>query len=292
MSDAAAGNPWVHELRDALRGVCGGMLFGVPLLYTQEVWYVGSYTRAPRLLGMLLLALAPTFFLAHTAGFRGSKDVRYRDAAKDSVEALALALVCAAGVLLLLRQVTTQTPLGPALGRVVLEAVPFAIGMALSRHFLAGAPDEGQDPDDEQQRHSHGRLPSANPTVTDLGATAIGAIFVALNIAPTDEIQIIAATMTPAWLLGVLLASLVISYCIVFMAGFGDEQRRRRQRGVLQHPLTETVVSYLVSLLMAAGMLWFFQRLELGDPWYLALTYVVVLGLPSAIGGAAGRLAV
>lgn len=174
---------------------------------------MGSYTRAPRLLGILLLALAPTFFLTHTAGFRGSKDVRYRDAAKDSVEALGLAIVCAAGVLLLLRQVTTQTPLGPALGRVVLEAVPFAIGMALSRHFLAGAPDESQDPD-EERRHSHGRLPSTNSTVADLGATAIGAIFVALNIAPTDEIQIIAATMTPAWLIGVLLASLVISYCI------------------------------------------------------------------------------
>lgn len=291
MGHAGADNPWVHELRDALRGVCGGMLFGVPLLYTQEVWYVGSYTRAPRLLGMLLLALAPVFFLAHTAGFRTSRDVRYRDAAKDSVEALGLAIVCAAGVLLLLRQVTTQTPAAPALGRIVIEAVPFAIGMALSRHFLAGAPDEGQDPD-EGRRHSHGRLPSTNPTVADLGATAIGAIFVALNIAPTDEVQIIAATMTPAWLLGVLLASLVISYCIVFMAGFGDQQRRRRQQGVLQHPLTETVVSYLVSLLMAAAMLWFFQRLELGDPWPLALTYVVVLGLPSAIGGAAGRLAV
>ncbi|CAN5291037.1 hypothetical protein BH20ACT9_BH20ACT9_17100 [soil metagenome] len=121
MSDAGPDNPWVHELRDALRGVCGGMLFGVPLLYTQEVWYVGSYTRAPRLLGVLLLALVPTLFLAHTAGFRSSKDVRYRDAAKDSVEALALSLVCAGGVLLLLRQVTTQTPLGPALGRVVLR---------------------------------------------------------------------------------------------------------------------------------------------------------------------------
>ncbi len=291
MSDAGADNPWVHELRDALRGMCGGMLFGVPLLYTQEVWYVGSYTRAPRLLGVLLLALVPTFFLVHTAGFRGSKDVRYRDAAKDSVEALALSVVCAGGVLLLLRQVTTQTPLGPALGRVVLEAVPFAIGMALARHFLAGAPDENQDTG-EERRHSHGRLPSTNSTMADLGATAIGAIFIALNIAPTDEVQIIAAAMSPGWLLGVLLASLVISYCIVFMAGFGDQQRRRRQQGALQHPLTETVVSYLVSLLMAGVMLWLFQKLELGDPWHLALTYVVVLGLPTAIGGAAGRLAV
>ena len=35
--------------------------------------------------------------------------------------------------------------------------------------------------------------------------------------------------------------SLVISYGIVFEAGFGDQQARREQQGILQHPVTETM---------------------------------------------------
>ena len=35
-------NPWRSELNDIVRGGCGGFLFGIPLLYTMEVWWIGS----------------------------------------------------------------------------------------------------------------------------------------------------------------------------------------------------------------------------------------------------------
>ena len=91
--------------------------------------------------------------------------------------------------------------------------------------------------------------------------------------------------------LGVMAFSLVVSYVIVYEAGFGDEEKRRQERGVLQHPLTETAVSYVVALAIAALMLLFFGGLA-GAPASWALQQTVVLGLPAAIGGAAGRLAV
>lgn len=52
------------------------------------------------------------------------------------------------------------------------------------------------------------------------------------------------------------------------------------------------MLSYLVSLLSAAFMLWFFHRLGPNDPWQIWLSYTIVLGLPATVGGAAGRLAV
>jgi uncharacterized membrane protein len=50
-------------------------------------------------------------------------------------------------------------------------------------------------------------------------------------------------------------------------------------------------MSYLVSLVAAVIMLWFFERLTLSDPWTMWLEQTLVLGLPATIGGAAGRLA-
>lgn len=270
------------------------MLIGIPLLYTMEVWWIGSYTGASRMFAVLVFTFVPVFLLNRTSGFRSSRDVRLADAAVDSVEAVALGVLCVTGVLVLLREITTATPLGEVVGKIVYEALPFSLGVALARHFLLRSRDE----DDEEQmgdtqpdRHP---VPdtSINATVSDLGATVIGAVFVAFNIAPTDEIPMLAAATSPAWLLAILAASLVISYCIVFVAGFSSQAKRRRQKGWLQHPLTETVVCYLLSLLSAAFMLWIFQRLRLEAPWSLSLSHVVILGLPAAVGGAAGRLAV
>jgi putative integral membrane protein (TIGR02587 family) len=100
------------------------------------------------------------------------------------------------------------------------------------------------------------------------------------------------AAASPPWLLAIVIASLLISYSIVFMAGFTTQQKRMQQPGLFQRPITETLVSYLISLVAAALMLWFFHRLTFTDPWTLWLEHTVILGLPATIGGAAGRLAV
>jgi putative integral membrane protein (TIGR02587 family) len=276
-----------QELVDVVRAVSGGMLFGIPLLYTMEVWWIGSETQPSRMLGILALTFVPVLLLIRTSGFRTTKDTRWRDAVMDSVETVALGLVSVAVLLVLLREVTTSSPLQEALGKIVYEATPFSIGIALAQHVLRRGRAQGDDDSKEGKRSER----DVHGTVADIGATAIGAIFVAFNVAPTDEVPMLAAAMPAAWLVGLMVASLVVSYCIVFVAGFADEEHRRSQPGVLQHPMTETVAAYLVSLLCAAAMLWFFQRLSAEDPYQLSLAHVVVLGLPAAVGGAAGRLA-
>ena len=65
-----------------------------------------------------------------------------------------------------------------------------------------------------------------------------------------------------------------------------------QQQGIFQRPLSETVFSYLLSLVVAATLLWLFKQLEFADPWNVWLERTIVLGLPAAIGGSAGRLAV
>ena len=286
--------PWAREAVELVRGVAGGMLFGIPLLYTMEVWWAGTYAHPQRMVAVLATTFLIVLLLMRTTGFRSTKDVRWIDAAMDTVEAVALGIVCVAGVLFLLRELTLQTPLQETLGKVVYEATPFSIGVAVAYTVLRrgrAASDEddrdGKDGETEDEADD-----GVNATLADIGATAVGALFVAFNIAPTDEIPMIASAMAPAWQLALIVATLLISYGIVFGAGFANQEQRRQQPGVLQHPLTETVASYLVALLAAAAMLWFFQRFDLAAPWEMTLSHVIVLGLPAAVGGAAGRLAV
>lgn len=285
-------NSWSSELDDFIRGVSGGFLFGIPLLYTMEVWWVGSYSEPPRMLVAIAATLVVVFLLNRIEGFRKSDCVRLSDTVMDSIETLAIGIICTTCVLILLQEITLSTPLGEALGKLIFESVPFSIGVALSRSFLSG--DREESPDDQHSPPSRGRTKidrvSLNATLKDVGVTLIGTIVIAFNIAPTDEIPMLAAGISPPWLLVMIAASLLISYGIVFEAGFVNQAKRRQQQGIFQRPISETIAAYLVSLTAAMLMLCFFQQLTFEDPWSTWLSYTIILGLPATVGGAAGRL--
>ena len=284
----SADGPWADEITDLARAAAGALLFGVPLLYTMEVWWAGVRATPAQSLVVLALAFGVATVLNHTAGFRQTRDVRLIDAVADAVEVVGWSLVLAAVLLFLLHEITMDTPRSVALGKIAFEAVPLSIGAALAAHFLQESRDGGGSGGDDDSAPADGQ--SRNDTLADLGATAIGAVFVALNIAPTNEVPMLDSAMGPPRVLALLAASLIISYAIVFVAGFSGQSGRREQIGILQHPLTETIVCYLVSLVVAGGMLWAFHRTE--GPWTISLTHIVVLGLPAAVGGAAGRIAI
>lgn len=293
---------WRFELQDLVRATSGGFLFGIPLLYTMEVWWIGSFTGPAQMLAVLATTYLIVLLLNRTDGFRQLRPDSLKQSAIDSIEAIAIALLCALGTLLLLQQVTLETPLSEALGKIVLEATPFALGVALARSILQEDDDDDNSEGDarpnadKRPAEEAGAAPALtlleSDTLRDLGATLVGALIIAFNIAPTDEISMLEAAIAPPGLLAVIAASLALSYCIVFAAGFASQKRRQQQQGLFQHPLSETVISYLVSLLLAAAMLWFFHRLGPSDPWQLWFKDTLILGLPATIGGAAGRLAI
>jgi putative integral membrane protein (TIGR02587 family) len=278
-------SPWHQELNDLIRGVSGGFLFGIPLLYTMEVWWIGSSVKPLRLLIAIALTFTIVFLLNQTTGFRNAADIRFRDAVVDSVEAMALGIFCTSCVLIMFQEITLDTPLGEALGKLIYESVPFALGVALSNQFL-------NDESEETEKPSKGQKQQLNGTVADIGATLIGGIIIAFSIAPTDEVPMLAASTSGPWLLVLIFASLLISYAIVFAANFSNQSKRQKQEGIFQDPFSETVISYLASLIASALMLCFFDKLNFTDPWEVWLRYTLILGLPTTVGGAAGRLAI
>ncbi|HEY9725436.1 MAG TPA: TIGR02587 family membrane protein [Chroococcales cyanobacterium] len=287
-------NSWLEEFDDIIRGASGGFLFGIPLLYTMEVWWIGSQTSPALMLGILAVTFVVVFLLNRTEGFRKYKTKQFLDTAIDSVQALAVGMVCTTCILVLLGEIRWETPLNEALGKLILESVPFALGTALAHAIFSGdrwSASQGKDADNLGDRAKKTNDSELNATLADIGATLIGAIIIAFNIAPTDEVPMLDASVSPSWLLGLIAASLIISYCIVFEAGFTTQEKRLKQQGIFQRPISETVVCYLVSLLASALMLVFFHRLTFSDPWTVWLSYTIILGLPATIGGAAGRLA-
>lgn len=293
---------WGSEVTDLVRAASGGLLFGIPLLFTVEVLWTGQHTSPQRMLVVLLLSFVPLLVLNRTEGFRSKRDVTFVDAVMDAVEGVALGILLVCGALVLLGEIDGETPLRIALGKIAYQVMPFCIGIGVARHILRpkgdasrssdggdGDDDEGGDGGDDSAAATNGDR-QINATVADIGASVIGSVFIALSIAPTDEVPLLAASRSPLWLLAIIGVSLVVAYSIVFVAGFAGQQQRHEQPGALQHPVTETVVSYLAALASSWAMLAIFQRAD--GPWHVTLAHVVVLGLPAAIGGAAGRLAV
>ena len=286
---------WAVELQAILRGAAGSFLFGIPLLYTVEVWAIGSSTDSLRLLAVQAVTFVVVLLLTQIEGFRRSLSIRPIETVLESIEALGIGIICAAIALGLLRRITLETPLSEALGKLIFEGVPFSLGVTLARSTL-------------DRRRSSQRRTLADPvipavavslrstvgsafkdTLVDIDATIIGAIVIAFSIAPTEEIPIIASALPPLWLLLVMAASLLISYIIVFASGFTN-RRERSQRGLLLSPVAETLLAYIVVLIASALMLVFFQQLSGNDPWQEWLGNIIVLGLPASVGGAAGRI--
>ena len=86
--------------------------------------------------------------------------------------------------------------------------------------------------------------------------------------------------------------TLAVTYVIVFEGGFAQAQSPAANRGPFQHPITETVLAYFVSLLVALITLYLFHQIRLDDSAGTTIARMLVAGMPIAVGGAAGRLVV
>ncbi len=276
---------WQRELDDVVRGFSGAFLFGIPLLYTMEMWWLGLHLAEWTLLLMLALAFATNLGLAHFAGFKRAGHTFGRTL-EQATDAVAIGAVAATVVLLVLDRIALGDPLASVVGQVIVQAVPLSIGASVANAIFGPHGERSR-----QGAEQRGDEQSARQAfVADFGATIIGAIFLAFSIAPTDEVPMLAAELDYGHTLALIALSLLLTYVIVFASGFGTGQHE--QQGPFQSPLTETVLAYVLSLLVALVALFLFDRIEWSDPLGEIVAMVLVLGLPAAVGGAAGSLVV
>lgn len=292
MAALATAADWHEELDSLQRGVTGGFLVGIPLIFTMETWWIGESVSMPRALLFLVTAYVINLGFVAFAGFHRREAGSHRPFG-DALEATAVAIVATTVTLALLHQLRPGQPLDVIVGRIAVDTLPVSLGVSIANHILApretrlGAEDGTDDGGDGGETTA--RL---NPIVRDVGAAFAGALFLSLNIAPTEEVPMLATEVPTLLLVAVIIFSLLVSYAIVFAAGFGGQESRLATPGLFQRPLTETVLAYMVSLVTCVVILWLFGQIDRRTDPYMAYAQLVLLGLPASIGAAAGRLAV
>ncbi len=279
---------WHGELDGVLRGLTGGFLIGIPLIYTMETWQAGETMSPGKALVFLICAYALNLAFVTFAGFHREEPGSLRPVG-DALEATALAIVAAAASLALLHQIEWDLPTNVVIGRIAINTLPISIGVSIANHLLGRRETRSGAGSGEREEPSD--LSASQAILLDLGAAVVGALFLSVSIAPTDEISVLATEIPFEYLPLIILFSLIVSYGIVFVAGFGGQERRLQSVGPFQRPITETVITYLMSLVTATALLTLFGKITVDTDWALIYSQVVILGLPAAIGGAAGRLA-
>jgi putative integral membrane protein (TIGR02587 family) len=272
-----------RTLQEYARGVTGGLLFSLPLLYTMEVWWAGFIARPLRLLIYLLAGFLLLFGYNRYAGLR--EDASWADVAFEAVEELGLGLLVSAGILWLIGQIDSGMPAAEILGKVVVEAVPAAIGVSVGAAQFGG---DGKGSQGMKGRDDKENLSLSGHVVLGL----CGAALFASNVAPTEEILQIAVESTSWRLLGLALLSLALGGIILFYSDFTGSRPLRPGIGLkagLGTVLSLSVISYAVALAASAFILWFFGRFD-GVSLATGIAQTVTLGVASSLGASAGRL--
>lgn len=271
---------WSDELTAFNRAFAGAAIFGIPLVFTMEMWWIGKTLSLTQLMIAMAVGLLANLGLAYVAGFRADHSLAM--AVDQAVDATAVGLVGAAALLITLNQLRITDGFEHGTGMVMLLSIPLSLGASVARQVFRNRGSKSLNGE------SDSKLSAWQGVLSDVGATVIGGIFIGISIAPTDEVVMIAAGMTQPHLFAMILVSLLLSYLIVFASGFDESS----PPGPFQHPIVETMLAYTISLIVAFAMLLMLDRMTLDDPLTEIIRQTVVFALPVTIGGAGGRLVI
>ncbi len=256
------------------RAFGGALLFGFPLLMTMEMWELGFHMERWRLALFLVLGLPLVFGLAYYAGFRRARS--RIDDLLDALAALAVGFVVSLIMLGLFGLIDWTEPLAANVGKLALQAIPAAMGAVLARKQFAGADGDGGDDDHAASYRG------------ELFLMTAGALFLAFNVAPTEEMILIAYMMGPAHTVALVVVSLLLLHLLVYRLGFAGQETNA---GPLQAFVEFTLPGFAIALLVSLYVLWTFGRMDGLAPMEIVST-MIVLGLPASLGAALARLVV
>jgi putative integral membrane protein (TIGR02587 family) len=259
------------------RAFGGAIVFSLPLLMTMEMWWLGFYMDRLRLALFILLMIPLLVALDHFAGFK--ETASWGEDVIDGIIAYGVGIVASTVVLVMLNILQAEMPWRELIGKIALQAVPASFGAVIATSQLGGG---------EGGNHQTSRR-EATGYPTELLLMGAGAIFLAFNVAPTEEMILIAYRLTPWHALALGLASIAMMHAFVYAVEFHGAPQRPQGTPGWSIFLRFTVVGYALALLVSVYVLWTFGRYDSGS-LAVHLKEAIVLGFPSALGAAAARL--
>jgi putative integral membrane protein (TIGR02587 family) len=249
------------------------MIFSLPLLMTMEMWWLGFYMSRLRL-ALLLTVLIP--FLTALSHYRGfEKTVGWIDDLLDAFVAYGVAFLAAAATLPLFGALRWTMPLDEIVGKLALQAVPGSIGALLARSQLGTREEQ-----DREVKESYG---------FEIFLMAVGGLFLSLNVAPTEEVTMIAFRISPWHVMILVGLSLAAMHALVYFLEFRGGHQIPEQASGFGLFLRYTLAGYAICLLVSLYVLWTFGRTD-GIAARQVLAMGFVLSFPASLGAAATRL--
>jgi putative integral membrane protein (TIGR02587 family) len=260
------------------RAFGGALLFALPLLMTMEMWWLGGFSmERMRLLIFLAASLPMLLGLSYYAGFEPT--FRLSDEVLDALAAFAVGFLLSAGVLAAFGVLAADLSLTELAGKIAICTVPGAMGALLAgKQFSARNREEGR---------VKGQIGYAGV----LFKMMVGALFLAFNVAPTEEMVLISYLMGTGQALVLMAISVLLLHLFVYALGFPGQAQRRGDAGLLRTLAAYTLPGYGIALLVSLYCLWTFGRLD-GVALHEQASMTVVLAFPAALGAATARLVI
>jgi putative integral membrane protein (TIGR02587 family) len=259
------------------RAFGGAILFAFPLLMTMEMWWLGLYLERDRLLLFVLLNFALLAGLSYYTGFEQAEGAE--DIVMDALTAFGVGAIASAAVLASFGLLTSAMSADEIVGKIALQAIPASIGAAVARKQLTTG-----DESEQQRERKAGYF-------GQLFLMAAGAVFLSFNVAPTEEMMLIAFKMTPWHAISLVLFSIVLLHAFVYRVGFAGQEQRPEGAGFTRTFLLYTVTGYAMALVVSLYVLWTLGRMD-DTTGQSIVAMTVVLGFPASLGAAIARLIV
>ncbi|MHA6249992.1 TIGR02587 family membrane protein [Pontibacter sp. CAU 1760] len=276
--------PLSQSLKEYARGIAGGLLFSFPLLYTMEVWWAGFIATPMQLLLLMIVTYLLLLGYNRYAGMR--PDMSWRSVFVDSVEEMGIGLALSFGVLWMLNRVTlVGMSVEEAMSKIIVEGMAVSIGVSVGTAQLGVKQDTTEEDKAAKRRLSKMRAHSKMATAV---LALCGAILVGGNVAPTEEVLVIAVEAEPIHVLFMALVSLVLSTMVVSFSDFKGTPSEVNGN-IVYSTVFDTCLSYLIALAASAFMLWFFGRFDSMSFWNV-FAECITLGVIATLGASAGRL--
>lgn len=261
-------------MRDAGRAFGGALIFSLPMLMTMEFWQLGFTMDTTRLLLFMFVGFPVLVGLSYQIGFE--ETTHWSDDVVDAAAALLVGALTAAVVLACFGALTPDMSVREMVGKVAIQAFPAAIGALLARSQFSS--DRDQDGEIREETYPG-----------ELFIMGVGALFLGLNVSATEEVVLIAYSITPWHALALVLLSLAIVHGFVFAVGFRGGSQVEQDAPWWSAFLRFTLPGYILALAVSFYVLWTFHSAD-EAPFRLLVFSAIVLGLPSSLGAAAARL--
>jgi putative integral membrane protein (TIGR02587 family) len=276
------GDTLLAEARDQIRGVTGALLVvGLTFHYTMETWWLGWILPLPHLVAYAIVGLVGILAITRLIGFRESEQNKtternpWSEAVLEFTEIILQSFVASYITLLVLGIIEFRFAPTMIMRLGLIEVVPLGFGAALANRLFRGT--------DEHDTAEEGAFPR------NVGVFAIGALFVASTVAPTQEMELISAHMNYPRHALLIALTLVIVYLILYELDFRGQAGRTKSDKWFQ--VGTTFMVYALGATVSFFLLLGFGHFR-GATLALMYQETVVLAFPASLGAAGAEVVI